>query len=127
MRESSRTMRQCAVSAISQPPPSAVPPTAATTGLPSFSSARMCFLMLWIQANTCGPSSGPNLSTSFNSAPAKNVFLADARMTPAIESFSFCRAATASANADCQASVIVLTGAPGASNVRVTMFPASFS
>src|SRR5579862_9066095 len=124
---SSSTMRQCALSAIYQPPPRAVPSSAATTGMPSVSSARICFLAAWIQRNTCGPSFGPYCRTSFSSAPAKKVFLADASITPLMEAFSRARRPTASVNAVCHSPVMVLTGAPGASKVMVTRFSASFS
>src|SRR6185369_7300433 len=120
-------MRQCAHSAISQPPPSAVPSSAATTGMPRVSSARICFLADSIQRNTCGPSFGPNLSTSLSSAPAKKVFFAEARITPLMDAFSFARRPTVSVNAACHSSVMVLTGAPGASKVMVTTLSASFS
>ena len=56
-----------------------------------------------------------------------HVFFAEARITPLVAAFSFPRRATASANAFSQASVMVLTGAPGASKVSVTMFSESFS
>ncbi len=64
---------------------------------------------------------------SFSSAPAKKVFFAEHRITPAIASFSFCSRSTAAAKAFCHAAVMVLTGAPGASKVRVTMRSSPFS
>src|SRR6185295_3147606 len=91
MDGSSSAIRQCAQSAISQPPPSAAPSSAATTGMPRVSRARIGFLTSSSQWNTAGPWSGPNLSTSFSSAPAKKVFLPEARITPVIDDFSRAR------------------------------------
>ncbi len=95
--------------------------------MPSFSSARICFFADSIQRNTAGPSFGPYLSTSFNSAPAKKVFFAEARITPLMEAFSFARRSTVSVNAACHSAVMVLTGAFGASKVTVTIPCGSFS
>jgi hypothetical protein len=124
---SSSAMRQCADSASSQPPPSAAPATAATTGRPQVSRRRKSRLVCWISLYQRSPSASVSFSTSFNSAPAKKVFLAEARITPVILSFSARMRSTASVIALVQAWVMVLTGAPGASKVRVTMPSASVS
>ena len=118
--ESSTQMRQCAASAISNPPPSAVSAITATTGLPSFSSRRKSALTASMPSNIFGASTAVSFTTSFNSAPAKKVFLAEARITPSKFSFSFSSRVMFSVNAAFQAADMVLTEPSGASNVSVT-------
>jgi hypothetical protein len=60
----------------------------ATTGVPIVSMARMACLMLLVVAATSAACSGVAWIRSRRSPPAKNVSLAEVRMTPVMSSFS---------------------------------------
>ena len=68
---------------------------AATTGLPSVSSARRSRLTLSTVSKTSPAFSGPAWIMPLRSPPAKKVFLALVMTTPVIESFSATRRSTA--------------------------------
>ena len=88
---SAKAMRRCVASAISQPPPSAVPFNAATTGFPSVSMVRIsAFSASRPVKNSCA-CSGCILMISSKSPPAKKVFFAEVMMTPArsVSAFNF--------------------------------------
>ncbi len=68
---------------------------AATTGLPSVSSARRSALMPSTSAKISPAFSGPAVIIALRSPPAKKVFLALVITTPVIESFSATRRSTA--------------------------------
>ena len=97
---------------ISRPPPSAAPLMAATTGLPSVSSARRSRLMPSTSSKNSPAFSGPAWIMVLRSPPAKKVFFALVMTTPVIESFSATRRSTVL----CIDSLIVLVhhvGRPG--------------
>ena len=68
---------------------------AATTGLPSVSSARRSRLTASTVSNASPAFSGPSLIMPLRSPPAKKVFFALVMTTPVIESFSATRRSTA--------------------------------
>ena len=68
---------------------------AATTGLPSVSRVRSCFLTVSTVSKDCPAFSGPALIMRVRSPPAKKVFFALVITTPVIESFSATRRSTA--------------------------------
>ena len=123
----SAAMRWLAASATSRPPPSAAPLMAATTGTGSFSMRRSDSFMCCTMSNIDCASSGPTWDICLMSPPAKNVFLAEARMMPLIP------AASAPSESSCSSFstvarmsswnvwFMVLTGAFGSSIVSVTM------
>ena len=88
-------IRRWQASAISRPPPRAVPLSAATTGRPSVSSARSWRFISSIVAKTSAASSGVARVISVRSPPAKNVFLALVTTTPRMPSRSATRRSTA--------------------------------
>ena len=79
---SSSAKRAWPISATSQPPPSAVPLSSATTGLPSVSSARKLAFSASISAKPGAASFASSVSTPFSAAPAKKVDFAEASSTP---------------------------------------------
>ena len=81
-------MRWWQASAISRPPPSAVPVTAATTGRPRVSSLRSWPLTRVTYSNTAAASSGPYRLIASRSAPAKKVFFAEVTITPRSSAFA---------------------------------------
>jgi hypothetical protein len=105
---------------ISRPPPSAAPLIAATTGLPSVSIRRSSALMFLMSCATCSASSARASRSSFRSAPAKKVFLADVMTTPAIESRSASSRSIASESDAVKRWFMVLTDCSGSSSVRTT-------
>ena len=68
---------------------------AATTGLPSVSSARRSRLTASTVSKASPAFSGPSLIMPLRSPPAKKVFFALVMTTPVIESFSATRRSTA--------------------------------
>jgi hypothetical protein len=120
-------MRRWQASAISRPPPSAAPLSAATTGLPSVSSRRNCFFMRSQPSNIEAACSGVAWMSSFKSPPAKKVFFAEVMITPAIDAFSATRRSTVWVSELWKSSFMVLADWLGSSSVSVTMFSASLS
>ncbi len=119
------TIRRCEASAISNPPPSAEPLIAATTGLPSFSSRRSWDLSSSTPCRACEAFSGVIAISTFRSPPAKNVFLADVMITPVRPSSASRRETEAPISS--WYSVFITFAEPDMSIVRVTMPSASFS
>ena len=89
--------------------------------------ARKLAFIASICANSVPESAAVSVTTLFSAAPAKKVVFAEARSTPLIRSLSRPSCAAASARSARHGSVIVLTGASGASNVIVAMPSASIS
>ena len=87
-REPPTQIRWWQASAISSPPPSAEPLSAATTGMPRVSRRRSCPLIDWVRAKISSSSPGPAARSALRSPPAKKSFLALVSTTPRIESRS---------------------------------------
>jgi hypothetical protein len=114
-------------SASSSPPPSALPLMAATTGLPSFSIRRRHAFIASSSWKNVAASSGRTAIRARRSPPAKNVLLAEVKMTPRICSRSPSSRTTIARRSAWNAAFIVLTGWSGASRSSVTTPWASFS
>ena len=123
----SSAMRRWQASAISRPPPSAAPFSAATTGLPSVSRRRRSDLILVTPCANSAAFSSVTWMSRLRSPPAKNVSFADVTMTPVIESFSASSRSIVDDSDERKASFIVLARWFGSSSVRVTMPSASWS
>ncbi len=123
----SSAMRRLQASAISRPPPSAAPFSAATVGLPSFSRRRKSALIFSTPAANSAAFSSVTWASSLRSPPAKKVSFAEVMMTPVTESFSDSSRSITEASDERKSSVIVLARWLGSSRVSVTMPSASWS
>jgi hypothetical protein len=118
---SSTAIRRWQASAISSPPPSALPLSTATTGMPSVSSPRSDALTRSVFAPTASASSGRAWISSLRSPPAKKVDFAEVTITPRRSSRSRCSAWTTRSRSSTNRARMVFTGWAGSSIVRVTI------
>ncbi|RAO61295.1 hypothetical protein PSN01_01728 [Micromonospora saelicesensis] len=116
----SSAIRWWQASAISRPPPSAEPLTAATTGRPSVSRRRRSRLMVPSRAARSGASARVARIISGRSPPAKKVDFALVTMTPTRSLSASSRSSTALIEA-AYARFMVLADWVGSSRVSVTM------
>ncbi len=104
---SSIATRWWQANASSNPPPSAVPLSAATTGTLRVSNRRRSALSASVRANTASASSGPAWMSSTRSPPAKKVDFAEVRMTPVSPSSASSRRTTSARSAVKRARIVL--------------------